>query len=400
MAPRKVIISCAVTGSIHTPSMSPYLPVTAEEIAESALGAAEAGAAIVHLHARNPQDGRPDQSPEAFEPFLRVIKQSSNVVVNLTTGGAPFMTIEERVRPAQHWRPEVASLNMGSMNFGLFPMLKRYKEFKHDWEPRMLEASHDLVFRNSFKDIRYALETLNATGARYEFECYDTSHLYNLHYFFTEGLVKAPLFIQTCFGLLGGIGGHPDDVMHMKRTADRLFGDNYRWSVLGAGRNQMPVAAMAAAMGGNVRVGLEDSLWVGAGKLAPTNASQVIQVRKIIEGLGLEVATPDEAREILALKGGDRVASRRSLATDEDRNGRFPAAACRIPSRISGQRPRAHRLRRPGADDERVFRGRHRRDRPHCRLARRIGSQGRADPFGQDDGLLRGRQSARDLGGV
>ena len=229
-------------------------------------------------------------------------------MVNLTTGGSPYMTVEERVRPAEKWKPEIASLNMGSMNFGLFPMLKRYKAFKHDWEPKMLEGSHDLVFRNSFKDIRYALDTLNATGARYEFECYDTSHLYNLHYFLTEGLVKPPLFIQTCFGLLGGIGAHPEDVMHMKRTADRLFGDNYRWSVLGAGRNQMPVAAMAASMGGNVRVGLEDSLWVGAGKLAPSNASQVMQVRKIIEGLGLEVATPDEAREILELKGGDRVA--------------------------------------------------------------------------------------------
>jgi uncharacterized protein (DUF849 family) len=307
MAKRKVIISCAVTGSIHTPSMSPYLPVTPEEIAASALGAAEAGAAIVHLHARNPNDGRPDQSPEAFEPLLKVIKQSSNVVVNLTTGGAPFMTIEERVRPAEKWRPEVASLNMGSMNFGLFPMLKRYKEFKHEWEPKVLEASRDLVFRNSFKDIRYALDTLNATGARFEFECYDTSHLYNLHHFLSEGLVKPPLFIQTVFGLLGGIGAHAEDVMHMKRTADRLFGDLYRWSVLGAGRAQMPVAAMAAAMGGNVRVGLEDSLWIGAGQLAPSNASQVTQARKIIEGLGLEVATPDEAREILSLKGGDRV---------------------------------------------------------------------------------------------
>jgi len=307
MAKSKVIISCAITGSIHTPSMSPHLPVTAEQIASSALEAADAGAAIVHLHARNPKDGRPDQSPEAFEPFLRVIKQSSKVVVNLTTGGSPYMTVEERVRPAARWRPEVASLNMGSMNFGLFPMLKRYKEFKHDWEPAMLEGSHDLVFRNSFKDIRYALETLNATGARYEFECYDTSHLYNLHYFFTEGLVQAPLFIQTCFGLLGGIGAHPDDVMHMKHTADRLFGNSYRWSVLGAGRNQMPVAAMAAAMGGHVRVGLEDSLWVGAGQLATSNAAQVRQVRKIIEGLGLEAATADEAREILALKGGDRV---------------------------------------------------------------------------------------------
>jgi len=281
--------------------------VAAEEIAESALGAAEAGAAIVHLHARNPEDGRPDQSPEAFEPFLRVIKQRSDVVVNLTTGGSPYMTVEERVRPAAAWKPEVASLNMGSMNFGLFPMLKRYKTFKHEWEPQMLEGSHDLVFRNSFKDIRFALETLNATGARYEFECYDTAHLHNLHYFFEEGLVQAPLFIQTCFGLLGGIGAHPEEVLHMKRTADRLFGDNYRWSVLAAGRSQMPVAAQAAAMGGHVRVGLEDSLWLDRGELATSNAAQVTRVRKIIEGLGLEAATPDEARQILSLKGGDKV---------------------------------------------------------------------------------------------
>jgi uncharacterized protein (DUF849 family) len=303
----KVIISCAVTGSIHTPSMSPYLPVTAAEIADSALGAAEAGAAIVHLHARDPENGRPDQTPEAFEPFLRVIKQRSNVVVNLTTGGSPYMPVEERVKPAQVWRPEVASLNMGSMNFGLFPMLKRYKNFKHDWEEPMLEGSHDLVFRNSFKDIRYVLDTLNATGTRYEFECYDTSHLYNLHYFWSEGLVKAPLFIQTCIGLLGGIGSHPDDVMHMKRTADRLFGDNYHWSVLAAGQAQMRVAAMAASMGGHVRVGLEDSLWLGRNELAQSNAAQVRRVCQIIEGLGLEPATPDEAREILSLKGGDAV---------------------------------------------------------------------------------------------
>ena len=304
----KTIISCAITGSIHTPSMSPHLPVTATEIAQSALEAAEAGAAIVHLHARNPEDGRPDQSPQAFEPFLKVIKQSSNVVVNLTTGGSPYMPVEERVQPAAVWKPEVASLNMGSMNFGLFPMLKRYKQFKHEWEPAMLEGSHDLVFRNSFKDIRYALETLNETGARYEFECYDTSHLHNLHYFWVEGLVKAPLFIQTCFGLLGGIGAHPEEVLHMKRTADRLFGDNYRWSVLGAGASQMKVAAQAAAMGGHVRVGLEDNLWLDKGVLAPSNAAQVTRVRHILEGLGLEIATPDEAREILSLKGGDKVA--------------------------------------------------------------------------------------------
>jgi uncharacterized protein (DUF849 family) len=303
----KVIISCAVTGSIHTPSMSPYLPVTPEEIGDSALGAAQAGAAIVHLHARNPVDGRPDQSPEAFEPFLRVIKHRSNVVVNLTTGGSPFMPIDERIQPARVWQPEVASLNMGSMNFGLFPMLKRYKDFRHAWEPEMLENSRDLVFRNSFKDIAFALRTLSATGARFEFECYDTSHLYNLHHFLSEGLVEPPLFIQTVFGLLGGIGPHPDDVMHMRRTADRLFGDAYVWSVLGAGRSQLPLAAMAAAMGGNIRVGLEDSLWLGKGALAPSNASQVRLAVQILEGLGLEPATPAEAREMLHLKGADKV---------------------------------------------------------------------------------------------
>jgi uncharacterized protein (DUF849 family) len=218
------------------------------------------------------------------------------------------MTVEERVRPAAVWRPEVASLNMGSMNFGLFPMLNRFKSFKYEWEPAMLEGSHDLVFRNSFKDIRYALERLNDTGARYEFECYDTSHLHNLYYFLREGLVRPPLFIQTVFGLLGGIGPHPEEVMHMKRTADRLFGEAYHWSVLGAGRSQMPIAAMGASMGANVRVGLEDSLWIGAGRLAESNAQQVRQVRQIVEGLGLEVATPDEARAILELKGADKVA--------------------------------------------------------------------------------------------
>jgi len=307
MSSNKVIISCAITGSIHTPSMSPHLPVTPSEIAESALGAAEAGAAVVHLHARNPTDGRPDQSPEAFEPILTVIKQCSEVVVNLTTGGSPYMPVEERVRPAEHWRPEIASLNMGSMNFGLFPMLRRYREFKYDWEAEMLEASHDLVFRNSFKDIRYALDTLNATGARYEFECYDTSHLHNLHYFWREGLVQAPLFIQTVFGLLGGIGPHPEEVLHMKRTADRLFGDNYHWSVLGAGASQMKIAAQGAAMGGHVRVGLEDSLWLDKGVLATSNAAQVKRVRQILEGLGLQIASPNEAREILQLKGFDKV---------------------------------------------------------------------------------------------
>jgi uncharacterized protein (DUF849 family) len=305
---KKIIITCAVTGSIHTPSMSPHLPITAQEIADAAVGAAEAGAAIVHLHARNPTDGRPDQSPEAFAPFLLDIKRRSNVVINLTTGGSPFMSVAERIAPAAKWKPEVASLNMGSMNFGLFPMLRRFKTFRHEWEPQMLENSRDLVFRNSFKDIEYALRTLNETGARYEFECYDTSHLYNLSHFLQVGLVKPPLFIQTVFGLLGGIGSHPDDVMHMRRTADRLFGDNYLWSVLGAGRSQMPIAALSASMGGNVRVGLEDSLWIGAGRLAESNAEQVRQVRKVIEGLSLDIATPEDAREILQLKGAAQVA--------------------------------------------------------------------------------------------
>ena len=306
MARRKVIITCAVTGAIHTPTMSPHLPITAEEIADAALGAAEAGAAIVHLHARNPVDGRPDQTAEAFLPFLRVIKQRSDCVVNITTGGAPTMTIEERVRPAATHKPEVASLNMGSMNFGLFGMLKRFKDFKHQWEKDYL-GNKDIIFRNSFGDIEYILTTCAANGTRFEFECYDTSHLYNLKYFLDQGLVKTPLFIQTVFGLQGGIGAHPEDVMHMKRTADRLFGDGYQWSVLGAGANQLPIAAMSAAMGGNVRVGLEDSLWAGPGRLAESNAEQVRLVRQIIEGLGLEIASPAEAREMLSLKGGDKV---------------------------------------------------------------------------------------------
>ena len=306
---RKVIITCAVTGSIHTPSMSPHLPVTAQEIADAAIGAAEAGAAIVHLHARNPRDGRPDQTPEAFAPFLKVIKQRSNVVVNITTGGAPTMTAEERVRPAAAFKPEVASLNMGTMNFGLYPMIPRYKgKFKYDWEEPYLEGSKKGMFKNTFADIEYILTTCAGNGTRFEIECYDIGHLYTLRHFLDRGLVKPPLFVQSVFGILGGIGPHPEDVIMMKRTADRLLGDNYHWSVLGAGANQMRVAAIAAAMGGNVRVGMEDSLWIGAGKLAESNAQQVTNVRKILEGLGLKIATSDEAREILSLKGGDKVA--------------------------------------------------------------------------------------------
>jgi uncharacterized protein (DUF849 family) len=305
---RKVIITCAVTGSIHTPSMSPHIPVTAEEIADAAIGAAEAGAAIVHLHARNPKDGRPDQTPEAFAPFLKVIKQRSDVVINITTGGAATMTIEERVRPAATFKPEVASLNMGTMNFGLYPMLERFKTFKHDWERPYLEGSRERIFKNTFKDIEYILTTCAENGTRFEIECYDIGHLYTLSHFADRGVVKPPFFVQSVFGILGGIGPHPEDVAHMKRTADRLFGKDYHWSVLGAGRNQLPVAAIAASMGGNVRVGLEDSLWIGPGQLAKSNAEQVTRARKIIEGLGLEIAKPDEAREILALKGGSKVA--------------------------------------------------------------------------------------------
>jgi uncharacterized protein (DUF849 family) len=304
----KVIITCAVTGAIHTPSMSPHLPVTPDEIAEAAIGAAEAGAAIIHLHARDPGNGKPDQTPEAFGRFLPRIKQSTDAVVNLTTGGAPYMTVEERVKPAATFKPEVASLNMGSMNFGLFPMLNRFKEFKHAWEREALENSRDLVFRNTFKDIEYVLRLLGDAGTRFEFECYDTSHLYNLANFLERGKVRPPLFVQTVFGILGGIGPHPEDVLHMKRTADRLFGNSYKWSVLGAGKSQLPIAAQAAAMGGNVRVGLEDSLWAGKGRLAQSNAQQVRMVRQIIEGLGRSIATPDEARAILSLKGGDQVA--------------------------------------------------------------------------------------------
>jgi len=302
----KVIITCAVTGSIHTPSMSPYLPISPDEIAEAAIGAAKAGAAIVHLHARMP-DGRPTQDPEVFKQFLPKIKAGSNVVVNLTTGGAPTMPIEERLQPALRLKPEVASLNMGSMNFGLYEMVARVKEWKNDWEKPYLEGSEDRIFKNTFKDIAYILQSCSENHTRFEIECYDIGHLYTAAHFLDRGLVKAPLLIQSVFGIRGGIGPHPEDVMHMKRTADRLFGDQYLWSVLGGGRNQMYIATQSAVMGGNVRVGLEDSLWLGKGQLAKTNADQVAKIRRILEELGLEVATPDDARELLKLKGGSNV---------------------------------------------------------------------------------------------
>ena len=287
-AKRKVIITCAVTGAIHTPTMSPHLPITPDEITREALAAAEAGASILHLHARNPETGQPDQTPEAFGRFLPRIKQGTNAVINITSGGSPYMKVEERILPAAVFKPEVASLNMGSINFGLFPLLEKYKDFKFEWERTHLENTRDLVFRNTFKDIEYILTTLSGNGTRFEFECYDIAHLYNLRHFLDRGLVKPPLFIQSVFGILGGIGTHPEDLMHMKRTADRLFEDNYQWSILGAGRNQIALATIGASMGANVRVGLEDSLWAGPGKLAKSNADQVRIIRQVLEGLSLE----------------------------------------------------------------------------------------------------------------
>lgn len=304
---RKVIITSAVTGAIHTPSMSPHLPVTPDEIAEAAIGAARAGAAIVHMHARDPKDGRPSQDPKHFEPILTKLKANTDAVINITTGGSPHMTVEERMLPASTFKPELASLNMGSMNFGLYPMLERFSDFQHGWEREGLEKSRDLVFKNTFADIENILTIGNANGTRFEFECYDISHLNNLEHFHARGLARGPLFVQSVFGLLGGIGGHPEDLMHMRRTADRLLGDNYQWSILGAGKNQMPLATIGAAMGSHVRVGLEDSLWIGPGQLAASNAEQVTRIRTILEALNFDIATPDEAREMLQLKGQNNV---------------------------------------------------------------------------------------------
>ena len=300
---RKVIITCAPTGAIHTPSMSPYLPVTPQEIGDAALAAAKEGAAILHLHARDPDDGRPTQDPAVFQQFLPRIKAETDAVINITSGGSPHMTVEERLKPAHHFKPEVASLNIGSMNFGLYPMLDRFKEFKHDWERQHLANSRDLIFKNTFKDIEYILTSCGANGTRFEYECYDISHLYNLAHFVDRGLANPPFFVQSVFGLLGGIGPHPEDLMHMRRTADRLFGSDYVWSILGAGRNQIPLATLGVAQGSNVRVGLEDSLWIEAGKLAESSAAQVVKIRQVIEGLSLDIATPDEARAMLGLKG-------------------------------------------------------------------------------------------------
>ncbi|MBW7921005.1 MAG: 3-keto-5-aminohexanoate cleavage protein [Rubellimicrobium sp.] len=303
---RKVIISCALTGAIHTPSMSPYLPVTPEQIIAEGRRAAEAGAAILHVHARDPQTGRPDQSVAAFGRILPALK-ATGAVINITTGGSPFMAVDERVKPAAHFAPELASLNMGSMNLGLYPMQARHPHLAQEWENEHLENSRDLVFRNTFKDIEFVLASCLGNGTRFEFECYDIGHLYTLRHMVDRGKVGDMLFIQSVFGLLGGIGSDPEDVQMMRRTATRLFGDGYQWSVLGAGASQLRIGAMSAAMGGHIRVGLEDSLWVGPGEPATSSADQVARVRLILDGLGMDIATPDEARAMLGLKGGDQV---------------------------------------------------------------------------------------------
>ena len=304
----KVIITCAVTGSIHTPTMSPHLPITPDEIADASIGAWEAGASIIHLHARNPEDGSPTPDPDVFMEFLPRVKQATDAVVNISTGGGHGMTVQQRLEAAVKASPEMTSLNMGSMNFGLFPILDKMSDFQHDWEPKYLENSRDFIFRNTFKDIEYILKELGeGHGTRFEFECYDIGHLYTLAHFLDRGLVKPPLFVQSIFGILGGIGADEENLMHARRIANKLFGNDYQWSVLAAGRHQMNFVTMAAMLGGNVRVGLEDSLYISKGKLAESNKDQVAKIRRIIEDLSLEVASPKEAREMLGLKGGDLV---------------------------------------------------------------------------------------------
>ncbi len=305
----KVIITCAVTGGIHTPTMSPYLPLTPEQIAEQAIAASEAGAAILHLHARDPRDGRPTPDPQVFEQFVPRIKAATDAVINITTGGTTRMSLAERLAYPLAARPEMCSLNMGSMNFSIHPVARRISTWKYDWERPYVEGMEDQIFRNSFKDIAHILRTLGEThGTRFEFECYDMGHLYNLAHFVDQGLVQAPLFIQFVLGVLGGIGADPANLIHMRDTADRLFGrESYRFSVLGAGRHQMGLTTMAAVMGGNVRVGLEDSLFLSRGELAPSNADQVRKIRRILEELSLEIASPREVRQMLGLKGADKV---------------------------------------------------------------------------------------------
>ena len=305
---KKVIITCAVTGGIHTPTMSEALPVTPEQIATQAIDAVNAGAAIIHLHARHPETGAPSSDPDVFMQFLPRIKEATDGVINITTGGGLKMTVEQRLAAPMRVKPEMCSLNLGSMNFALYPMASRYDSWQHDWEKDFLLSSDDFIFRNTFKDIRYITETLGKRhGVRFELECYDVGHLYNLAHVIDQGWLEPPFFIQTIFGVLGGIGTHPQCLHMMKETADRLFGDDYYWSVLAAGRSQIPFTTQAATMGGNVRVGLEDNLYISRGKLAKDNAQLVTKIRTIIEELTLEIATPDEAREMLNLKGKDNV---------------------------------------------------------------------------------------------
>jgi uncharacterized protein (DUF849 family) len=303
MPPQKILITCAVTGSVHTPSLSPHLPVTPDEIASNAIGAAEAGAAIVHLHARDPESGRPTADPDVFAQFLPRIREASDVVINLTTGGSAFMSIDDRLAAARRFKPELCSLNMGSMNFGLYPMLAAVKDFQREWERPFLEGSRSWIFRNTFEDIETIVGEMSTYGTRFEFECYDVGHIYTLAHFLERGLVKPPLFVQTIFGILGGIGTDAEDFLHMKRTADRLLGDTFVWSVLGAGRHQTRLVTMGAMLGANVRVGLEDSLYLERGQLAGSNAEQVAKIVRILGELSLDVASPDEARAMLQLKG-------------------------------------------------------------------------------------------------
>ena len=307
--PKPVIITCAPTGGIHTPTMSPHLPITPDQIVTASVEAAEAGASVIHLHARDPETGKPDPRAETFMQFLPRIRQQTDAVVNVSTGGGLGMTREERLRAALTASPEMASLNVGSLNFGIFAMLEKYDNWQHDWEPAFLEMTRDFIFRNTFADIEFILKELGeGHGTRFEFECYDLGHLYNLAWFVDKGMVKPPFFVQMVFGVLGGVGADLDNLMHMHTIANKLFGEEYEWSVLAAGRHQMPFATQAAMLGGNLRVGLEDSLFIGKGELATSNAQQVTRIRTIVENLGLTVATPAEARERLALKGGDQVA--------------------------------------------------------------------------------------------
>ena len=303
----KVIVTCAVTGAIHTPTLSPALPYRPQDIADQAIAAAQAGAAILHLHARNPEDGSPTGNPDIFAQFLPVIHERTDAVINLTTGGSPEMTVEDRLAAALRFLPEMCSLNMGSMNFSFHLMGSKVEQWTFPWEKPYILDSEKFIFRNTFTDIARVYGLMTDFGTRYEHECYDIGHLYNLAHFLDRGLVKPPLFVQSVFGILGGIGADPDNLIFMRRTADRLFGKDYVWSVLAAGRNQMPLVTQAALLGGNVRVGLEDSLFIARGTLAESNAQQVLKIRGILEGLGLELATPAEARTMLALKGRDQV---------------------------------------------------------------------------------------------